>query len=175
MWNVSYVVDGIPSQTIAEAYASRATERNCVGAFGSYAGSGDLVVETCDADGNCLPSEPGTIAAEELECGELDDVAAALIGMHPSDVWLTRLEGDLPRSALESDLLLRAGPQEPVENRFVATKHINHACDQAGGASPTSISRKPPSIPGGWVTLALAALFVGGVTRRVRAAAAARA
>jgi hypothetical protein len=62
---------------------------------------------------------PGDIDAADLACGGLDDIAMALVGLHPHDVWLTRLEGNLPRTALAADLVLQASAsQQAVSNVF---------------------------------------------------------
>ena len=50
----------------------------------------------------CTAAPSGQIAASSLECGSLTDLSAALIGMHPADVWITRLDANLPRAALDS-------------------------------------------------------------------------
>ena len=75
------------------------------------------------------------IDARTLACGPLDDVAAALAGMHPRDVWITRLEADLPRAALASDLALKAGAQAEVDNWISVTKSVNSPCAAAAAAS----------------------------------------
>jgi hypothetical protein len=76
-------------------------------------------------------------AANELDdaaftCGEYSDISAAMIGMHPSRVWLTRLELDLPREALAMDCLVTASPTQteishlPVARR---SKNVPNGCD----------------------------------------------
>lgn len=55
---------------------------------------------------------PTQIDAKTLACGAADDLAVALTGMHPADVWLTRLESSLPHAALANDLELQASAQQ---------------------------------------------------------------
>jgi hypothetical protein len=68
----------------------------------------------CSPDGGCGEVDPETeIDARTLMCDApigsdlpLDDLAQAVVGMHPADVWVTRLEANLPRAALDADLVL---------------------------------------------------------------------
>ncbi|MFO0591005.1 MAG: DUF2330 domain-containing protein [Polyangiaceae bacterium] len=94
----------------------------------------DRKVTRCDPeDPNCFVDPDTQVDARNLECDPplgsdipLDDLAQALAGMHPSDVWVTRLEANLARSDLANDLILSAAPaQEPVPGAFTATKAIN--------------------------------------------------
>jgi hypothetical protein len=79
---------------------------------------------------SCGPAPSGTIAASSLMCGGYSDIAAAMIGMHPDTVWLTRLEANLPRESLAADLKIKpSDPQEPVSNIFRAAVHVNPPCD----------------------------------------------
>ncbi|MEJ7733848.1 MAG: DUF2330 domain-containing protein [Polyangiaceae bacterium] len=84
------------------------------------------VVDPCppgvpDGDPQCTNPISG-VSASTLACGSLDDLAVALTGMHPRDVWVTRLEADLPRAALDTDLELEAASgQEPV-SRFMTAR-----------------------------------------------------
>ncbi len=41
-------------------------------------------------------------------CDGFDDLDVAVLGMHPYDVWVTRLRADLPIKALDTDLRLQA-------------------------------------------------------------------
>jgi len=64
-------------------------------------------------------------SASNLACGEADDIAAAFVGMHPSSVWLTRLELELPRSALSQDCVVEQVAADEVSNRPVARRIQN--------------------------------------------------
>jgi hypothetical protein len=86
-----------------------------------------------DAGGACTVP-PTQIDASQLACGRLDDVAVALVGLHPIDVWLTRLEADLPRAALGTDLILEASPtQTEISNVLNVTKFKNAPCGPVAG------------------------------------------
>ena len=106
----------------------------------------------------------------------VDDVSTALEGLHPADVWVTRLEADLPREALAVDLLLRAAEsQDPVSSTLKANLalHPEEVC--AGGVMPT-IRRldEPPSPRSTWTSayaLSLGAAFLGYLARRLGALA----
>jgi len=101
-----------------------------------------LVVDTCPSGGDagadaaeagtttCAPAPAGQLAASQFECNGFSDLSAALIGMHPNDVWLTRLEANLPRAGLAADLTLKpAATQDEVTNVHRAVTHVNPPCD----------------------------------------------
>ena len=82
------------------------------------------------ASGTCPAPPAGTVAASSLVCKGYSDIAAAMIGMHPDTVWLTRLEANLPRAWLAADLKIKpSNPQDPVSNAFRAAIHVNPPCD----------------------------------------------
>ncbi len=71
-------------------------------------------------------AEDGFEPASDFDCGAYDDLGAALTGMRPDSVWLTRVEMDLPRSALAADCLVEPNPsQAPVSNVLRATRYTN--------------------------------------------------
>jgi len=107
--------------TIAETYAEQAflngesSSTLCADGFDALAGDKRRVVlRPCSPDGGCPEVDPATeIDARTLMCDAplgsdlpLDDLAQAVVGMHPADVWITRLEANLPRAALDADLVL---------------------------------------------------------------------
>ena len=72
---------------------------------------------------------PMEISSAELACQGHSDVAAALIGMHPDRVWLTRLEMNLPHEALSMDCHVDQAPdQSEVTNHVVAGKYKGDPC-----------------------------------------------
>jgi hypothetical protein len=76
----------------------------------------------------------GDLDAAQLVCGGLDDIAVALVGMHPRDVWLTRLEANLPHAALANDLVLQASAQQAdISNVLSLTQSKGDPCAPAGG------------------------------------------
>lgn len=92
-------------------------------------GARDLVVEAeTPAD---APSD--SIASGTFTCQGYTDISAAMIGMHPSDVWITRLELDLPREALGMDcVVVPAESQDEISNQLQAVKSKNRpaGCDE---------------------------------------------
>jgi hypothetical protein len=157
--------------TVAHALRCRAPKENAhAPSFQSYADSMDKVVSNCDVDGNCTPLGPGEISAEVFRCGELDDLSVALTGLHLNDVWLSRMEANLPRAALDQDLLFEASSlQINVENRVVPDQHDNHPCDQQASIAPLSKAtrRRLPLGPAA-PTLLAAGLFWAYRRRRGR-------
>jgi hypothetical protein len=136
--------------TIAKAYVQRGVNNgetmtsDCTAAFDEIANSKAMVVDPCPAgkpadDPSCASPDPSAINAQKLKCGALDDVAVALNGLHPSDVWLTRLEANLPRAALAQDLLVQAAvKQTKVDNEMRATiaQNADAFCGSAAAALP---------------------------------------
>ena len=99
----------------------------------------------------------GGLPSSTLTCGKYDDIAAAMIGMHPSKVWLTRLELDLPLEALGADCtVVPADSQAEVSNQHQAV----HASDRPAGCEEvvfeSRMSAHPPTRLTAWLVLALA-------------------
>ncbi|MRG95050.1 DUF2330 domain-containing protein [Polyangium spumosum] len=115
------------------------TDAVCVAAFTQFASDTRMVSDPCPAgkpsnDPSCGEVAAGEIDARVFECGAadtitettMDDVATALTGLHPADVWLTRLEAKLPRAALANDLELEpAEHQVEVEHEIRARSSTN--------------------------------------------------
>ncbi len=79
----------------------------------------------------------------ELVCGEYSDLATALVGMHPSQVWVTRMEMNLPSTALDADCIVEpALGQSEVTVFREPQKAENEPCPLALNA------RKRNSFPG---------------------------
>jgi hypothetical protein len=148
--NVRYGVspEGMPLLTIAETYLNQAIlngetklesgdvdTASCVGTFSSFqidvAESGSVVANPCPMgapfdDPLCGSVDPSEVDARTLACGAASDLAVALTGLHPRDVWLTRLETDLPQAALKADLnITAAATQTTVENFIRARIAVN--------------------------------------------------
>ncbi|MBK9264945.1 MAG: hypothetical protein IPM54_34830 [Polyangiaceae bacterium] len=116
---------------IGEAYVQQGLKNGetidtaCSGTFKQFAQSSQIVSDPCPAgvpsyDPSCSEVAAGEIDARIFECGAtdaimeatLDDIATALTGLHPKDVWVTRLEADLPRAALANDLIIAAAASQ---------------------------------------------------------------
>lgn len=167
--------------SILELYAKQASENgaevdlSCVEAAGAYAASNAKVVDPCVAGGaggggaggggaggagaggaggggECMGAiGPDEIDARELHCGPLDDVGVALTGLHPSSVWITRLEANLPQAALAQDMSLQAeATQAELHNWVSATEVVNPPCaDWESGVVPVRGTPRQPPPPGG--------------------------
>ncbi len=127
--------------TICQTYPScclGAWDDTCVGAIGWACHL------ECGADGQLCPGavQPGDLLASDLACGDLDDVAVALVGMHPAYVWVTRLEANLPKAALANDLQLQASSQNPVENWLQAGTATGDPCNAIGSVPVVQEPRK---------------------------------
>ncbi len=138
----------------------------------------------------CPPGEPpdsakcGQVVGSHIDsrtfgCAGADDVATALTGMHLPNVWVTRLEANLPHSALDTDLLLQAASkQEPVANNIQATIaiHPDTFCNPPAVNNGSLVLfprlHKPGDPPsnglglGGFFGLTLGAMGLGLLARR---------
>lgn len=147
------------SATIAEFYVSNGVTNKetvdgaCANQFGAWTNSMDLVVDPCDnggsgggggggGGGSCM-LENGQIDQDDFACADakgeksFDDLAVALTGLHPASVWLTRIEANLSRAALENDLELQAATQSPVDNWILAGQSKNSSCFGAMAIPPS--------------------------------------
>lgn len=119
------------TNVLGEAYVQQglkngeATDGACATVFAQFANSSQIVTDPCPAgvpsyDASCGTVPAGETDARLFECGAtdevtdtvLDDIATALTGLHPKDVWVTRIEADLPRSALAKDLVIKASKDQ---------------------------------------------------------------
>jgi hypothetical protein len=151
------------ASTIAEAYVMQgravagelgARDDSCLTAFRSFAESAAKVGPSCEPRApDCADDLGAAIDARLFACGELDDVAVALAGKSPRDVWITRLQAELGRDALDDDLVLEAAEQAPVDNWLLPTSANDPPCPLVGAAVGAT---KRPSRPkgGGWDALA---------------------
>jgi hypothetical protein len=144
----------------------------CQSAAQSASGESGVVVDTCNPDtGECALPGAGEIDAQTFTCGELTDLSVALVGMHPPDVWVTRLEANLPRAALAEDLTLAAHEkQETVANFHVTPHTVNYECP----AAPFDPSRNKGPVGNGTPVIlvglgAIAALLAARRRAAVRA------
>jgi hypothetical protein len=100
------------------------------------------VVDLClRAQGACALAPGEGIDARELACGSLTDVAAALTGMRPRDIWVTRLEASLPLDALDKDLELESAEGAPAVAPWLTPRAaVNAPCPLA---QPAVLARAP--------------------------------
>ncbi len=123
----------------------------------------------------CTSVGPEEIDARLLGCPGVDDVAVALEGLHMSSSWVTRLEANLPQSALVTDLTLQAAAAQDWDDG-TRTAQIAVRPDYACG-SATPVVLKPgdaPRGPGGVAAVfgvALGAIGLAFAARRMRRAA----
>ena len=143
------------SDTIASAYVRQALENgqqasdDCIQRFAQISAAGNIVSNPCQLgtpydDPSCGAVAPGEIDARTVVCGlgqaePLDDMAVALNGLHPKDVWLTRIEASLPRAALANDLIVQpAETQTTVDNLKIASvaKNVDVVCGTGSALVP---------------------------------------
>jgi lambda repressor-like predicted transcriptional regulator len=101
----------------------------------------------------------GELDAARLTCRQYDDIAAALIGMHPPRVWISRFELDLPKEALSMDCMLTPETSvAEISNQLQASKMSGRpqGCEEPIFESRLAAGR--PGRHGVWLTLVGAAL-----------------
>lgn len=133
--------------SVAELYAARGKDigdakGTCVtSGFEAIGQSGAEVVELCDDTTlPCSKLAPGQIDSATLACDGMDDLAKALVGLHPKDVWVTRLDADLPVAKLATDLTLVPAAKQVLVSRVVqAQEYTGDPCD----GTATSALQKP--------------------------------
>ncbi|MRG92041.1 DUF2330 domain-containing protein [Polyangium spumosum] len=145
------VTDTIAGAYVAQGLASGETmSGECSQNLVNLSKSSLMVSNPCPAgvpfdDPSCGSVAAGEIDARKLACGPLDDLAVALNGLHPKDVWLTRLEANLPRAALAEDLVLApAASQETVDNMHQARigTNVEAFCGDGSAAPITNGSKR---------------------------------
>jgi hypothetical protein len=127
--------DGLSYTSIADAYVHQGfqngetTSTDCAAAL-ALLSDVRRVVNPCDEDGECRPIDSANeIDARSLACAPpigsdhaFDDMAVALTGQHPRDVWLTRLDANLARSALDRDLELEPIPVAAERSAYIVAR-----------------------------------------------------
>lgn len=105
-----------------------------------------VVNPTCDEDGTCATVDPTVhIDASHLACdppigsdAPLDDLSQALVGLHPKDVWLTRMDANLARESLASDLTIQPAVAQSSALGLVSPRratNIPATCEIVSGAA----------------------------------------
>jgi len=119
------------------------------GSGGSGGGGGSATVGSGGGGGSgvidCGEVGPGEIDARTLACAgnpdvpnsKFDDLSVALTGMHPSSVWVTRLEANLSRAGLELDLELQASANQATQDNWLTPgKKQNVPCVESAVIPP---------------------------------------
>lgn len=124
-----------PSASLGRLYYERGhengdTAQTCTDEqWFDFGTSGDEVVELCaDTTMPCSQLMPGQIDSKVFACGTLTDLSTALVGMHPSSLWFTRLEAELPVAALANDLTLQPAAQDEVSHFVDAGESTGDPC-----------------------------------------------
>ncbi len=140
-----------------------AGEHDDAGDGGDAGDAGDAAADAGQADPGSQDARPPSSGSRD-PCAAFDDLDVAVGGLHPSDVWVTRLRALLPSNALsEGDLRLEAAPsQTPVTNVHYAAVYT----DQNGGACASGPRRRTRD----WAAAgALALVAIAWGRRRLRA------
>jgi hypothetical protein len=104
------------------------------------AGDAGAGADAADASAAPPPEPPPASSCTKLVsgCDGFDDYEVATRGLHPDDVWITRLRADLPSTALTTDLRLEAAEQVEDAPRRSTTKFTDPSYDPCAGTSGSS-------------------------------------
>jgi len=120
----------------------------------------DMVANPCpypESPMTCGTLLPFRIDSRNFACENLTDVSVALTGLHPIDVWVTRLEAKLPKVSLQQDLtLVPASSQSEQPFKYSAKKALNAPCE----LYEANISGMRPSRDAAAIFTGLVGLFV---------------
>jgi hypothetical protein len=106
---------------------------------------------------------PSSVAA----CAYLDDLTVAMRGLHPQDIWVTRLRASLPANALTGDLRLEAAPgQSEVNNVHYATGYTDEQSAGAGTRNACVSAPKQRTAFGSWALATVTAIAAVALLRR---------
>jgi hypothetical protein len=94
---------------------------------------------------------PSELDDSLFACREYTDIAAAMIGMHPSRVWLTRLELDLPREALAMDCLVTASATQTRASHLLAAQRAKNVPDSCEAFPQNRVSSSRPNPTRPWL------------------------
>lgn len=119
------------------------------------------------------PPEQGQLDDSLFACGPIVDLQQALVGMHPAQVWLTRLDLELRPELLFQDYLIAphsTGATVPSVHAPARLDNVPARCHEP--IFQSSVARRRVR-PFGWgvVPLALAAAVLRRCFRRTRSAA----
>jgi hypothetical protein len=104
-------------------------------------------------------------------CKGFDDLDVAMRGLHPRDVWITRLRASLPANALGGgDLRLEAAPEQtPVENVHYTTTYADEVSAGSGSREGCLSAPKRHTAFGSWALAAVSAIAgIAFLRRRTR-------
>ncbi len=147
-----------PGQPLASLYLQQCQGKPPVQCVGGNASSD--AASGAYADGGCNPDP----------CASFDDLDVALVGMHPSSTWVTRLRAFLPVDALsEGDLQIQAStPQAIVSSQHSTNVYDDPSyspCGTKGGCSASAAEARPF---GEWLVMGTFAFVGVGLARRRR-------
>jgi hypothetical protein len=120
-------------------------------------------------DGGLATADAGTSTPRTptAECLYLDDIDVAMRGLHPQDIWVTRMRASLPANALSAgDLRLEAAhEQRPVINVYYAQSYADEDSEGGGRGSCLSAPKRHRAY-GSWTLAVLSALGLFSMLRR---------
>ena len=145
-------------QSLADLYVGHCACPGSVDLDAAFAlGSSDDAADDAPSEASSVPSAPACTG---------DDLDVALVGLHASSIWVTRVRAVLPANALsEHDLVLQASSsQTAVSNLHTASNYDDPTYSPCGThpgggcAASASVPRDSrPYIEGGALCLAFAA------------------
>ena len=132
-------------QTYKQACGAEARDGGLIVGDAGSKDAGDASADAGDAGADAGDAGADAGAEAGIDAGSTnqavcDDLVVATRGLHPQDVWMTRLRANLPAAALSTDLLLEASPnQEMLGNVFFAQDNPQVRGGSGCTASPKEV------------------------------------
>ena len=161
---------GVDTDANTDADADTDTDAGSDAEADSDAGAGSEAGTDADPDtGVPMGSDAGTDGSTCGDpCAAFDDLGVALIGLHPSDTWVTRLRAILPADALaDGDLQIQASASQTSVSNQHSTNTFDdpkfNPCGPQGGGGGCSAS---PETGTRWVVASSIAYLLFALGRR---------
>ena len=143
--------------------STRATEAGDASVASDGGDAGDAGGPTSIGNRDAGITPPSDVA----KCVGLDNLDVALRGLHPTDVWVTRLRASLPAGALTGDLRLEAAAlQAEVDNVHYATEYADEESAGSGTRNACVSAPKQRTAFGSWALAAVSAIAAVALLRR---------
>ena len=161
---------GAEASADAGAEADADADADADAGEGADAGAGSGEDAGADAgDGGTISMQPAPApVGPGTDCAYLDDIDVAMRGLHPTDVWVTRLRANLPANALAAgDLRLEAAStQTAVSNVHYASSYEDESSAGAGSRDACVSAPKRHTAFGSWAIAAVTAIGAMAFLRR---------
>jgi hypothetical protein len=162
--NVTYQVGAQTFSNLADLYFAQAQSNAFMPSGGCPSLTSALQTDELVREDGAAPD----LDAGSFACRDFTDISAAMIGMHPPRVWLTRFELNLPREALSMDCVVSPSEaQTTVPNQLIATLYENRPDSCAQPVFESRLATGSPARMSVWLSV-LGITALNWLRRRAR-------